>query len=66
MSFLYAFLMPHVNWALDSNCVKVTLLMVNGRLDDEDRMWRLGEVNVKRVKEYTYLGVTLIRGVTEL
>ena len=23
------------------------------------RMWRLGEVNVKRVKEYTYLGVTL-------
>ena len=45
-------------------CVKFSedkskVIVVNGILDDVDRVWQLGDVCVKRAKEYKYLGVTL-------
>ena len=38
---------------------KSKVLVVNGEQEDLEREWELGDIRVKRTKEYKYLGVTL-------
>ena len=38
---------------------KSKVLVINGELDGLEREWVLGDIRVKRTKEYKYLGVTL-------
>ena len=45
-------------------CVKFSeeeskVVVINGVKEDRDRAWKLGDICVKKAKEYKYLGVTV-------